>query len=74
MNPTMNVTQLNEQMNNCPTFDGTTGIEYLIFKESWMSYMRLHSVDEIIMEGTFHGEVLRCSKITAPENMVTIVE
>jgi hypothetical protein len=74
MKPTVNVKQLNDQMNNCPTFEGTTGIEYLIFKENWLSYMRHHSVDEIITKGTFHGEVLRDSRVTAPEKLVTIVE
>jgi hypothetical protein len=74
MKPTVNVKQLNDQMNNCPVFEGTTGIEYLIFKENWLSYMRHHSVDEIITKGTFHGEVLRDSRITAPEKLVTIVE
>jgi hypothetical protein len=60
-------------MNNCPTFDGTTGIDYLIFKENWLSYMRHHSVDEIITKGTFNGEVIDGSQIAPPEKLITII-
>jgi hypothetical protein len=36
--------------------------------------MKFHNVDEIITQGTFHGEVLKSSMIKSPDRLVTIVK
>ena len=47
----------------CPTFNGTTCVEWLCFLPQWRSYMKHLGVEEIIVKGQFNGQPLETFKI-----------
>jgi hypothetical protein len=71
-NTSSNKTGENNNQNYLPIFTGNSAYDFLVYSEQWRALMRLNSIEDIIIYGTYCGLPMRGSKILVPDRFETV--